>query len=145
MISFSTVELDGHTYDAELLAAPLRAVQARAAGAHHHARRLTLIERALALRTQGLHGSIGGGTGLCSCGLVVSGGEPVEDVEGHLDLDSWLPAYTFVVVKDTQDEAAYVAVCRCGWRESHTAPSPACQAARDHASQVAAVLSSAAR
>lgn len=143
MISFSTVELDGHTYDAELLAAPLRAVQARAA-AHRRAGTLRRLERALALRAQRLHSAVG--PGVCCCGLVLPHGsdDRLDSSVGHLDLDTWRPAYAFVFLESTA-EAPYAAVCRCGWRERFARPELAHAAVRDHTTEAAASLQPASR
>ena len=142
MISFSTVEFDGHTYDAELLAAPLRAVQARAGGTDRREDRLALVERALALRSERLHGQVG--SGRCSCGLLLPADQSAEDAEGHLDLATWLPTYTFVV-RSTEDEQTYVAVCGCGWRERHAGAQRAHDSLIRHATESATPLRSVVR
>jgi hypothetical protein len=112
-------------------------VQARAAAPERWQDRLTPIERALALRSQRLHGLVGSGT--CSCGLVLSAGQPLEDADGHLDLSTWLPAYAFVV-RSTGDDRAYVAVCGCGWRESHLHLPGAQESVTRHTTESAARL-----
>lgn len=133
-------DMRGHTYDLDLLAAPMHHLLA-----HHQLdtvmgrpemgrplARIGRIRMALQLRADDVHAVAlvrPDGRRLCSCGLLLPLDAAVEDAEGHLDLRHWRQAGTYVV---RTDEGRLVAACQCGWRSVCEEEPAARDAARLH-------------
>ena len=95
-----TIEIDGHTYSGESLAARLEmftialgARRAKAAGRDPGLAQIALLDLGCIVEDQcdDIHRI---SWGACSCGLVVT---DVRELGGHLDLRTLRPARTFVV------------------------------------------------
>lgn len=145
------LEWRGHRYDVRVLAAPMEYVHMRAqADAAIAAGARSGVEAMFAMEWQEVAGhqrlSLHGVTRqhpdgvVCSCSLTVPHGLPLERATGHLDLQTWDPADTFVVAQEEPGarfgefpSRGRAACQRCGWLGALVALAAARQDATRHA------------